>query len=64
MKVVHSKDVVFDEDSMLGIQKEPPSKCVELRVDEGADVEQVDAQNSANGESDYVPKTEHTGEDE
>jgi len=28
---------------MPGIQKEPPSKCFELRVDEGADVEQVDA---------------------
>jgi len=37
--------VVFDEDSMPGIQKESPSKCVELKVDKGADVEQVDVGN-------------------
>ena len=52
MKVVHSRDVVFDEDSMPGIQKESPSKCVELKVDEGADVEQADAQNFFNKETD------------
>ena len=49
MKVIHSRDVVFDEDSMPGIQKESPSKCVELKVDEGVDVEQADAQNSLKG---------------
>ena len=64
MKVIHSRDVVFDEDSMPGIQKESPSKCVELEVDKGADVEQTDAQNSLNKETDSIAETEHTSEEQ
>ena len=54
MKVIHSRDVVFDEDSMPGIQKDSPSKCVELKVDDGLDVEQANAQSSLNRETDSV----------
>ena len=59
--VPNQKSVPFAfEDSMPGIQKESPSKCVELKVDEGADFEQADVQNSLNKETDSVAETEHT----
>ena len=42
MKVIHSRDVIFDEDSIPGIQMGFSSKYV---VDKEADVEQVDVGN-------------------
>ena len=30
MKVIHNRDVIFNEDSMLGVQKEPTYEYVEL----------------------------------
>jgi len=44
MKVIHSRDFVFDEESMLGIKKEPPSNGVELKVDDEIDVKQAEGQ--------------------
>jgi len=64
MKVIHSRDVVFDEDSMPGIQKDSPSKCVELKVDDGVDVEQTNAQSSLNRETDSAAETEDTAEEQ
>ena len=39
MKVIHSRDVVFDETSMPGIQKETGVKYVELEIDEVPNVD-------------------------
>lgn len=39
MKVIHSRDVVFDETFMPGIQKETAVKYVELEIDEEPIVE-------------------------
>jgi len=47
MKVIHSRDVVFDEESMPGIQKESPSNCVELKVSDEIEVEQAEEQSSS-----------------
>ena len=44
MKVIHSRDVVFDEESMLGIQKESPSNCAEFKVSDEIEVEQAEEQ--------------------
>ena len=41
MKVIHSRDVVFDETSMPGTQKETTVKYVELEIDEESNVEHV-----------------------
>ena len=38
MKVIHSRDVVFDETSMPGIQKESVVKYVELEINEESSV--------------------------
>ena len=35
MKIVHSRDVVFDEDSTPSVQKKTPAKYVELEVNVG-----------------------------
>ena len=42
MKVIHSRDVVSNEESMPGIQKESPSICVELKVSDEIEVEQAE----------------------
>ena len=47
MKFIHSRDVVFDDKSMLGIQKESPSNCVELKVSNELEVEQDEEQSSS-----------------
>ena len=44
MKVIHSRDVAFDEESMLGIQKESPSNCAEFNVSDEIEVEQAEEQ--------------------
>ena len=42
MKVIHSRDVIFDETSMPGIQKEETTvKYVELEIDEGPGIEET-----------------------
>ena len=41
MKVIHNRDVVFDETSMPGIQKEATVKYVEFEIDEESNVEHV-----------------------
>lgn len=45
MKVIHSRDVVFNEDSTPGIEKESPCKYVELKVDDETTTEHTIAQN-------------------
>ena len=47
MKVIYSRDVVFDEESMPGIQKESPSNCVELKISDEIEVEQAEEQSSS-----------------
>ena len=61
MKVIHSRDFVFDEDSMPGIQKESSSKC---KVDDGVDAEQANAKSSLNRETDSAADTEHTAKEQ
>ena len=63
MKLIHYRDVVFDEDSLPGIQKDSSSKCVELKDDDGVDVEQTNAQSSLNRETDSAAETEYTAEE-
>ena len=48
MKVIHSREVVFDETSMPGIQKEEETtvKYVELEIEEEPDVKETIAPDS------------------
>ena len=57
MKVIHSRDVVFNEISMPGIQteEEPYHKCVELEIEEEHDVETPAAPIPPNSVSEEVP---------
>ena len=43
MKVIHSKDVIFDETSMPGIQKEKDTTVnyVELKIEAGPGIEEI-----------------------
>ena len=51
MKVIHNRDVVFNEDSTLGIQKESLCKYVELKVDDKPNIKHTIAQNSIDTET-------------
>ena len=62
MKVIHSRDVVFDEISMPGIQteEEPYHKCVELEIEEEHDVETPAAPIPPKSVSEEVPVDEQS----
>ena len=51
MKVIHNRDVVFNEDSTPGIQKESPCEYVELKVDDEPNIEHTIVQNSTDTET-------------
>jgi len=59
MKIVHSRDVVFDETSLPGIEKETTIKYVELKVSEEPIVEST----TTNGETEEMTvNDQQTGE--
>ena len=60
MKVIHSRDVVFDETSMPGIQKETAAKYVELEIEEKPVIEETVTHNPPDSE---VPVHEQLGEE-
>ena len=63
MKVVHSRDVVFDETSTPGIRKETIVKYVELEVNEEPYVECTTTPNSPDGVSDEIAENEQLSEE-
>ena len=65
MKVIHSRDVVFDEESMPGIPKEdePFSKYVELEFEEESVVEETATTNSPSSVPEVITVNEQLGED-
>lgn len=60
LKIVHSRDVVFDETSMGGsqLQDGPSSKCVELEIEKEPGCEQEDIPNPENSEPDDTTEAE------
>ena len=50
-KVIHNRDVVFNKDSTLGIQKESPCEYVELKVDDEPTIEHTTVQNFTDTET-------------
>ena len=52
MKVIHNRDVIFNEKSTPGIQKESPCEYVELKVDDEPNIEHTVVQNSTDTETD------------
>ena len=66
MKVIHSRDVVFNETSMPGIQKEEeesPPKYVELEIKEEPVVEEATTLKSPSSVTRGIPANEQLGED-
>ena len=63
MKVVHSRDVIFDETSTPGIRKETIVKYVELEVNEEPYVECTTTPNSPDGVSDEIAENEQLSEE-
>ena len=64
LKVIHSRDVVFDETSTPGVQKDTPVKYVQLQVNDEPTVESTEQQSLPGRESEIVtelnPSTQET----
>ena len=65
MKVIHSRDVFFNETSMPGVQKEKelPPKYVELEVEEKPVTEESVTPNTTSSVAEEIPVDEPSGEE-
>jgi len=60
LKVIHSRDVVFDETSTSGVQKDTPVKYVQLQVNDEPTVESLELQSIPGRESEVIAEPNET----
>ena len=63
MKVIHNRDVIYNEKSTPGIQKESPCEYVELKVDDEPNIEHTVVQNSTDTETDKSTEPRQSSEE-